>query len=449
MTDTIFAPLTLKGKCSLFVIRISGSKVNCCLNKLGVKTQNLQAGKTYLRNIFLNKELLDQIILLYFKAPHSFTGEDICELHLHCSSYIIEQVYNILLKIEGVRLAENGEFSKRAFLNGKIDLVNAEGICDLVNSKNKIQHQQAIRQLTGETSNFFNDLRQQLLNIHTSFEILIDFPEDEIDENLLDKLNYDINNFKKQIRLILDDNNVTEKIKDGLNIAIIGEPNVGKSSFMNFLAKRDVAIVSNIAGTTRDIISVELEIGGFFVNVFDTAGIRKTNDEIENEGIKRAKKTAEESDLKIIIVDVNSYKNINNFYDFINNNSTIILFNKIDTLTEDNLQIIKNNFSYDKCKIFFVSLKDKIGLGDVLDYIKTFIENNYTTYINSSITQQRYRIELQKAFEYIDRIDFYNQPIEINAENIRSASFCLGKITGQINTEEILNNIFSKFCIGK
>ena len=448
MEDTIFAPLTLKGRCSLFVIRISGSKVDYCLKRLGIKIQKLQANKTYLKNISLDGELLDQIILLYFKAPHSFTGEDVCELHLHCSSYIIEQVYSVLLKIKGVRLAENGEFSKRAFLNGKIDLINAEGICDLVNSKNKIQHQQAIKQLTGETSIFFNELREQLLNIQTSFEVLIDFPEDEVDKNLLVKLSTDINNFKSKIEKILNDNHITERIKEGIKIAIIGEPNVGKSSFMNFLAGRDVAIVSNIAGTTRDIISVELEINGFFVNVFDTAGIRETQDIIESEGIRRAKETAEQSDLKIIMLDKDSYKNIKDFDEFMDNNS-IILFNKIDTVNQSELNEIKSHLQKQNCKIFYTSIKNKTGLESVLDYIKLFIEENFTPYINSSITQQRYRIELEKAVKYINNVDFNNFPIEVNAENIRSASFCIGKITGQINTEEILDNIFSKFCIGK
>ena len=448
MEDTIFAPLTLKGRCSLFVIRISGSKVDCCLERLGIKIQKLQANKTYLKNIFLDGELLDQIILLYFKAPHSFTGEDVCELHLHCSSYIIEQVYSVLLKIKGVRLAENGEFSKRAFLNGKIDLINAEGICDLVNSKNKIQHQQAIKQLTGETSNFFNELREQLLNIQTSFEVLIDFPEDEVDKNLLVKLSSDIDNFKNKIEKILNDNHITERIKEGIKIAIIGEPNVGKSSFMNFLAGRDVAIVSNIAGTTRDIISVELEINGFFVNVFDTAGIRETQDIIENEGIRRAKETAEQSDLKVIMLDRDSYKNIKDFDEFIDNNS-IVLFNKIDSVIQSELNEIKSHLQKQNCKVFYISIKNKIGLESVLDYLKMFIEENFTPYINSSITQQRYRVELEKAVEYIGNIDFNNFPIEVNAENIRLASFCIGKITGQINTEEILDNIFSKFCIGK
>lgn len=440
MEDTIFAPLTIKGKCSIYVIRISGSRVDKCLSTLGI-SKKFKHKSINLCNIKdENNNILDQALILYFKAPNSFTGEDVCELNIHCSTYIINKIFKILLSIEGVRLAKNGEFSKRAFLNNKLDLIQAESIVDLVNSETELQHKQAIEQLEGKNSRFFNDLRQDILDLSSSIEANIDFPEDETTNVNINS----INNLISKIENILNDNDVAKKIKNGLNISIIGEPNVGKSSFLNYLAKKDLAIVSNIAGTTRDIIETSLDIDGVLVNVFDTAGIRDTNDTIEKEGVKRAIKNAEEADLRILIlspenIDVN--KEIEKLID----DNTVIILNKIDTLKDNS---IINNLKEKYKNIIEISIKNSINLDKVIDKIKDFISKNITPYSNTNITQERYRIELKKTIEYLKKID-NNMPIEIVAENIRLSAFCIGKIVGQIGTEEILDNIFSKFCIGK
>lgn len=440
MEDTIFAPLTIKGKCSIYVIRISGSRVDKCLSTLGI-SKKFKHKSINLCNIKdENNNILDQALILYFKAPNSFTGEDVCELNIHCSTYIINKIFKILLSIEGVRLAKNGEFSKRAFLNNKLDLIQAESIVDLVNSETELQHKQAIEQLEGKNSRFFNDLRQDILDLSSSIEANIDFPEDETTNVNINS----VNNLISKIENILNDNDVAKKIKNGLNISIIGEPNVGKSSFLNYLAKKDLAIVSNIAGTTRDIIETSLDIDGVLVNVFDTAGIRDTNDTIEKEGVKRAIKNAEEADLRILIlspenIDVN--KEIEKLIDY----NTIIILNKIDTLKDSS---IINNLKEKYKNIIEISVKNNINLDKVIDKIKDFISKNITPYSNTNITQERYRIELKKTIEYLKKID-NNMPIEIVAENIRLSAFCIGKIVGQIGTEEILDNIFSKFCIGK
>lgn len=440
MEDTIFAPLTIKGKCSIYVIRISGSRVDKCLSTLGV-SKKFKHKSINLCNIKdENNNILDQALILYFKAPNSFTGEDICELNIHCSTYIINKIFKILLSIEGVRLAKNGEFSKRAFLNNKLDLIQAESIVDLVNSETELQHRQAIEQLEGKNSRFFNDLRQDILDLSSSIEANIDFPEDETTNVNINS----VNNLISKIENILNDNDVAKKIKNGLNISIIGEPNVGKSSFLNYLAKKDLAIVSNIAGTTRDIIETSLDIDGVLVNVFDTAGIRDTNDTIEKEGVKRAIKNAKEADLRILIlspenIDVN--KEIEKLID----DNTVIILNKIDTLKDNS---IIDNLKEKYKNIIEISVKNNINLDKVIDKIKDFISKNITPYSNTNITQERYRIELKKTIEYLKKID-NNMPIEIVAENIRLSAFCIGKIVGQIGTEEILDNIFSKFCIGK
>lgn len=440
MEDTIFAPLTIKGKCSIYVIRISGSRVDKCLSTLGV-SKKFKHKSINLCNIKdENNNILDQALILYFKAPNSFTGEDVCELNIHCSTYIINKIFKILLSIEGVRLAKNGEFSKRAFLNNKLDLIQAESIVDLVNSETELQHKQAIEQLEGKNSRFFNDLRQDILDLSSSIEANIDFPEDETTNVNINS----VNNLISKIENILNDNDVAKKIKNGLNISIIGEPNVGKSSFLNYLAKKDLAIVSNIAGTTRDIIETSLDIDGVLVNVFDTAGIRDTNDTIEKEGVKRAIKNAEEADLRILILspeNINVNKEIEKLIDY----NTIIILNKIDTLKDSS---IINNLKEKYKNIIEISVKNNINLDKVIDKIKDFINKNITPYSNTNITQERYRIELKKTIEYLKKID-NNMPIEIVAENIRLSAFCIGKIVGQIGTEEILDNIFSKFCIGK
>lgn len=430
--DTIFAPLTIKGKCSIYVIRISGTKVQECLRALGIK-KKLESHKVSLCNIKDEKgELLDEALVMFFKSPNSFTGEDIAELNIHCSSYIIDKIFQILLEIKGVRIAERGEFSKRAFLNNKLDLAQAESIVDLVNSETELQHHQAIRQLKGENSKFFNDLKQDIINLFASIEANIDFPEDDVDninmtgiQNIIDK-----------IQGILNDNNVSQKIKNGLNISLIGEPNVGKSTFLNYLAKRDIAIVSEIAGTTRDVLEVTVNLEGIPVNIYDTAGIRETEDLIEKEGVKRAVKTAKNADLKILILSPDN----------------MTINDKIKELIDENTIKVINKIDYGDIKgcddAIKISLKENLNVDEVVDKIKDFIRKNITPYSNTNIAQERYRVELENALESLKGITS-SEPIEIIAEKIRMASFCIGKITGFISTEDVLDNIFSKFCIGK
>ncbi len=443
--DTIFAPLTIKGRCSVYLIRISGEKTLECLEYLGVN-KKLEDKKTILCKLKNNEnDILDEALVTFFKEPNSFTGENVCEISLHCSSYIINTVFNILLNIEGVRLAEHGEFSKRAFINNKLDLIQAEAINDLVNSETKLQHKQAIEQLEGKNSKFFENLRKNILDINGNIESIIDFPEDDIDESILKKTQNKINNIIENIKNILNDNKVGEKIKKGLNISIIGEPNVGKSTFFNFLAKKDIAIVSNIEGTTRDILQVCLDIDGIPVNFFDTAGIRETVDIIEKEGVKRAIENAKNADLKILLLSPEKY-NINENFKSIIDDNTLIIFNKIDLFNNGEFEKIKNNLVYKN--IIGISLKDNINTAEVFKYLGNYINKVITPYIGTNITQERYRKELKQAIKFLENIDF-NLPIEIIAENIRKANFCIGKITGQINTNEILNNIFGKFCIGK
>lgn len=441
--STIFAPLTLKGLCSIYVIRISGRESLNCLKALGIQKTLIPQKATLCKIKDKNNEILDEALVIYFKAPHSFTGEDVVEINLHCSNYIISKVFSILSSIENVRMAEKGEFSKRAFLNNKMDLMQAESIVDLINAETEMQHKLAINQLQGKNSNFYNNLRQKIVEILSLLEAFIDFPEEDIPQDMQDEILAKISNIKIEIQNNLNDDNVGEKIRDGFHISIIGEPNAGKSTLLNYLSKRDIAIVSDIAGTTRDIIEVSLNIAGIPVILYDTAGIRETKDVIEKEGVKRAIRNANTADIKILVIDSNNLNIDKNIIDLIDKN-TIILLNKIDILKNKNID--KNIFK--DAEILEISLKDKINLDKFLDILKNKLESIVSPNINTTITNERYRNELEKALEYLELFDF-NMPIEINTENIRMSADCIGRITGKINSDEILDNIFSKFCIGK
>lgn len=440
--NTIFAPITLKGNCSVYIIRISGDRVLGCLKELGINKilKHREATLCLLKD--KERNIIDEALVVYFKSPNSFTGEDICEISLHCSSYIISKVSQILLAMENVRLAERGEFSKRAFLNNKIDLMQAESILDLIKSETELQHKLAINQLQGKNSNFYENLRKQIVEVLSILEAFIDFPEENIPNNLEKEIEEKIYKISTEIKNNLNDNKVGEKIRDGFHVAIIGEANSGKSTLLNFLSKRDVAIVSNIAGTTRDIIEVNIDINGIPVILYDTAGIRDSDDSIENEGIKRALNKAENADLKIIVISVDN-TNINpKILDLIDEN-TIVLLNKID-LKHNNTQFNIKNTKL----IIEISLKNNLNLDIFMKILQEKLESIVSPNINTTITNERCRQELIKSLQKLELFTFRNS-IEINAENIRLAANHIGRITGKINVEEILDNIFSKFCIGK
>ncbi|MDA0901938.1 MAG: 50S ribosome-binding GTPase, partial [Proteobacteria bacterium] len=261
--STIFAPITAYGKAGVVVIRISGDNAIQCLKALGIDKALTQRQSTLCTIKDLkNQEVLDEALVTFFKAPNSFTGEDVIELNLHASTYIVKRVSEILCEITDVRLAQAGEFSKIAFLNGKMDLVQAEAIIDLIESETKEQHKQALRQMHGELSNIYENWRKELINIAANIEAYIDFPDEDLPSDIIADIEGRIGELTQQIKAHLHDNKRGERIRNGLSLAIIGEPNVGKSTLINYLAQSEVAIISDIAGTTRDIIETHLEIAG-------------------------------------------------------------------------------------------------------------------------------------------------------------------------------------------
>jgi len=445
---TICATITSPLRSSVTIIRISGSQTLKCLEKFGVKNQLTPQKSFFHKIIFENgAELIDEAIITFFKAPRSFTGEDVAEISVHSSQYVLKKIFEKLLSIENVDLASAGEFSKRAFLNGKIDLVQAEAIPDLIASETEAQHKQAILQLQGNLGKIYENWRHKIMEISAFVEALIDFPEDDLPTDIVDKINQEVVDLKNQISQHLNDNKVGQKIKNGLSLAIIGAPNSGKSSLINFLAQSEVAIVSEIAGTTRDIIDVHLEIAGVPVIISDTAGIRLSEDLIEQEGIKRAIKKAQDADIKIYLVDV-----FNPIIqkDLIDKN-TILVFNKIDKILDNAIDFEKiiADFEIDKEIIFLtISITENINFSQLFETLEEKIDLLIPSFNSPLITQERYRSSLQNCLNSLESFNL-NKNIEICAENLRICVNEIGKINGKIDIENILDLIFSKFCIGK
>lgn len=343
-------------------------------------------------------ELIDESLITFFQSPNSFTGEDVAEISIHASPFIAKKIFQILSEIDGVRLAEAGEFSKRAFLNGKIDLVQAEAIPDLIESETSSQHKQALKQLQGELGKIYEDWRFRLIQISAHLEAYIDFPEDDLPQNIIDKVEFDVKKLSSEIQNHLSDEKIGQKIKDGLSLAIIGAPNVGKSSLINFLAKSEVAIVSEIAGTTRDVVETHLSIAGIAVKIADTAGLRQTQDLIEKEGIKRALQKAEDADLKIFVLDANNPILREEDKNLIDKN-TIIILNKID-LCEKMPDWVNN------LNPIAISLTNRINTSNLFkrleEKIINILPNNFSGQSSALITQERYRISLKNAVGFLE-----------------------------------------------
>lgn len=450
---SIFSPITSISKAGVAIIRISGNECQNCLRALGYN-KNLSSHKIFFHKIIdpKNNQLIDETLISFFKSPHSFTGEDVVEINIHGSPYILKKITEILLTQPNLRFAQPGEFSKRAFLNGKIDLVQAEAIPDLIASETEMQHRQAIEQLSGKLGKIYEKWRLDLLEIIALIEANIDFPEDDIEPSTIQKIEFELNKIRNEISNHLNDNKIGQKIKDGLNLVILGSPNVGKSSLINFLAQSDIAIVSDIAGTTRDIIQIHLEIKGIAVKIADTAGLRITNDLIEQEGIKRAMQKANFADIKILVIDA-----INPIFneDLIDEN-TIIVINKIDQINNFNLNnfIQNNNFPQllnNQLKlqdIATISLTNNINTSILIEILERKIMEILPINNSPLITQERYRKILQDCLVNLENFSL-KKNIELSAHDLWMASQELGKITGKIDIENVLDIIFSRFCIGK
>ena len=442
---TIYALSSGPGLSGIAVIRISGSQVKeiVKLTTNGNLPKPRQA--TLKKFTKINKsELIDEGILIWFPGPESYTGEDMAEIHVHGSIAVVRAILDELSKINNCRLAEPGEFTKIAFQNGKINLLKAESISDLISAETEIQRQQAINIMSGRSSDKFNSLREKLLKILSNVEAKIDFPEDDLPEDVIKNIKIDSQKIRKEIEAILNDQKVGERIREGFKIAIVGPANAGKSSLLNYLSNRDVAIVSEIAGTTRDVIEAHLNVDGYPVVISDTAGIRKSKDEIEKKGIKLALKRAEDADLNIIVIEPKSV----DFTGFLNDlvsEKSIIVINKID-LGYKNI-----NQQIEKFNPIFLSIKNETNLDELINRIKVKLKNKFISSNETLITRERHRQSLEACVQNLENFEEKNSQEDFDkaAEDLRLATRHLGMIVGKVDVEEILGSIFNDFCIGK
>jgi len=442
---TIYALSTGPGISGIAIIRTSGPETKKIIKLLTNKPLPTPRVATLRKiNKINTSELIDEGIILWFPAPQSYTGEDMAEFHIHGSRAVIEALHTSISKVDNCRLAEPGEFTKLAFQNGKINLLKAESIADLISSETEIQRQQAIKIMNGKSADKFNELREKLLKILSHVEAKIDFPDEELPEDILQNIKKISTQVSTKIKKILNDQKVGERIREGFRIAIIGPTNAGKSSLLNHLSNRDVAIVSETAGTTRDVIEVHLNIDGYPVVISDTAGIRDSKNEIEKRGIKLALKKAQDADLKLIVIDAKNPDFKGLLRDLMDKNS-ILIINKSDLLTE-NLSLDLKKFDH-----VLISIKNLIKVDDLILKIKDKLKHKFINSGDILITRERHRQHLERCLKYLNDFDEKNdiKDFDIAAEDLRLASQQLGMIVGKIDVEEILGSIFNDFCIGK
>ncbi len=442
---TIYALSTGPGISGIAVIRVSGKNTAEVVKKItGDELPNPREATRRKFNYINTNELIDEGVLLWFPGPNSYTGEDLAEFHVHGSRAVINALHSTISKIENCRLAEPGEFTKRAFQNGKINLIEAESIADLISSETEIQRKQALKIMSGKSSDQFNSWREKLLKILSHIEAKIDFPDEDLPKDILTNIQKTSDQVSSEIQRTLNDQKVGERIREGFKIAIIGPSNAGKSSLLNYLSKRDAAIVSEIAGTTRDVIETHLNFDGYPVVVSDTAGIRDSKDEIEKKGIKIALNRAEDADLKLVIV---SAKNV----DFTKVLKDLLAKNAILVVNKSDLIKGKLNSKFKKYKHVLISIKKDLNLNKLISKIKSKLKNQFISTENILITRERHRQNLKNCVYHLQKFQEkkYAKDFDKAAEDLRLATRHLGMIVGKVDVEELLGSIFNDFCIGK
>jgi len=447
---TIYALATAQGRAGIAVIRISGPAAERALMKLAPNLVALPAPRYAQRLSLFETESnfdqspvqIDDALAVRFNGPNSFTGEDVVELHVHGGHAVISALMTCLSSIEGLRPAEPGEFSRRAFENGKMDLTAVEAIADLVDAETSAQRQQALTQMGGALAKTYYGWRERLVKAMAFAEASIDFSEEDIPEDLSRQSLDALKVLAQEIREHLSDSNIGERIRDGFRIALTGAPNVGKSSLLNALAKRDVAIVSDIAGTTRDVIEVPMDLSGYAAVIIDTAGIRESEDVIEREGVRRALEQAASADLRLHLVDSVEAAEMAE-----HNPDTIVVMNKCDLLSN-------NDLGKALLGVHLLSIKMNDGLESLIVEMSERISNQaaYRSKSSAPLTRARHRHALEECVDALDRAFVSadaGADVEMMAEDVRVAAQALGRITGCVDVEELLDRIFSDFCIGK
>ncbi len=441
MPDTIFALSSAAGRAGLAVIRISGPGAGAALERLtgAVLPDPRHAARAVLRNPE-SDETLDDGIVLWFPAPYSYTGEDVAELHIHGGVAVVAAGLDSLAAQPGLRLAEPGEFTRRAFLAGKIDLTAAEGLIDLIDAETAAQRRQALRQADGELGRLYDGWRTRLLALLAHFEAAIDFVDEPIPDSLEREVRRGILSVEDELTQHLDDNRRGERLREGVYIAILGAPNVGKSSLLNLLSRRDAAIVSSTAGTTRDVVEVRLDLQGYPVTLADTAGLRDGGDAIEAEGVRRARDRAAQADLKLVLFDLTASPDAASRA--LIDSDTIVLFNKSD-LNDGDMPATGGGAAR-----YAVSVKTGAGIDPFLSALTEAVRERMGPSDTPAITRTRHRSALRDCRDALARAASASQS-ELAAEDLRLAVRALGRITGAVDVEDLLDVIFRDFCIGK
>lgn len=450
MDDTIAAISTAPGVGAISIIRVSGQDSLNIVNKIfkGKDLTKVPTHTIHYGHIINQDKIIDEVLVSVMKEPKTFTKENIVEINSHGGIATTNKVLQLLLE-NGARLAEPGEFTKRAFLNGRIDLVEADGIMNLIESKTEKARQLSINQLNGKVSNMIKELRDKLIQIVSNIEVNIDYPEYEDIEILTnDKILPSILSFKKDLEKIINSSEEGKILSDGINIGIIGRPNVGKSSLLNTLLEEDKAIVTDIEGTTRDIVEGTITLNGIILNIIDTAGIRETEDLVEQIGVEKSLDIINKSDLIILMLNNNEplTEEDKNLLNLIKNKTSIILVNKNDldtkinysTLPSDVIKIsINNNKGIDELKSRIIEL---FNLGK--------LETDDLTYLSDARSISLLKKSLSKIEESINNIET-DSPIDIIELDLKNAWELLGEIIGETYTDELIDELFSRFCLGK
>ncbi len=471
--DTIIALATSSGVGAIAVIRLSGNKSIEIVNSFfqskfeSKDLTNVKSHTIHLGNIVENKRIIDEVLVSVFKNPHSYTGEDIVEISCHGSVYIQQEILQLFLKNE-IRHADAGEFTLRAFVNGKMDLSQAEAVADLIASDSKASHQIAMQQMRGGFSTEIASLRKQLLDFASLIELELDFAEEDVEFADRKQFQELIHEIRSVLKSLIDSFAVGNVLKNGIPVAIVGEPNVGKSTLLNALLNEEKAIVSHIAGTTRDVIEDDIIINGVTYRFIDTAGIRDTKDAIESMGIKKTFENIEKAQLVLHLVDggkikekriknkdltlSNENQELKNDYP---NKKIVTIINKVDLLSDDEISKLKTkNLPRRQAgsELIFLSAKNKTGMDELVqkltDLANTGILSNNQTIVSNSRHFEALNNALKSLNEVQKGID-ENISSDLFAIDIRQALFHLGLITGEITTDDLLGNIFANFCIGK
>lgn len=434
--DTIFARATADGIAGIAILRISGPGAFRAVELLtGGKLPSPRQAALRTLSDPSDGSPIDQALVLLFPAPHSFTGEDVAELHCHGSRAVMTELYRVLAAMEGLRPAEAGEFTRRAFDNDRMDLTQVEGLADLLQAETAAQQRQALRQMEGALGRLYDGWRDRLVRALAHVEAEIDFPEEDLPGDVLAPVRATISNLKDEIAGHLADDNRGERLRDGYRIAIAGRPNVGKSSLLNALARRDVAIVSDIAGTTRDVIEVHLDIAGYPVILADTAGLRETSDPVEREGVVRSTRRMAEADLVLLVVEPDDMDAGSDGVPA----DRLLLVNKIDR--HPGIAVPRDAVA--------LSARTGEGLGKLITVIRERLDiSPASTSGEAPLSRARHRQALERALENLDRFESAVLP-ELAAEDLRLAVREIGRITGLVDVEDLLDVIFRDFCIGK